>query len=79
MAVADIASAIVNALLAPISALLGSLPGNLATAFSNMFFVTEGSTQSITPFAIVMLVFGGVALAFGLVHLVFRLITRKVG
>ena len=82
MSVSALATAIMTALT---SALVGSngiltvVPQGIVTAFDALFLTGEGTSQTISNFATVMLVFGGVALAFGITKLVFNLISNKIG
>lgn len=83
MSVTEIASEIVNAILAPLTDMLTAVPQAIVTAFQALFITTTGTgsdaVSHISIFGIVMLVFGGVALAFGLTKLVYHLVSKKVG
>lgn len=82
MSVSALASAIMTALT---SALVGSngiltvVPAGIVTAFDALFLTGTGDSQTISNFATVMLVFGGIALAFGITKLVFNLVSNKIG
>lgn len=82
MSVSALATAIMTAIT---SALVGSngiltvVPAGIVTAFDALFLTGEGANQTISNFATVMLVFGSIALAFGITKLVFNLIANKIG
>lgn len=82
MSVSALASAIMTALT---SALVGSngiltvVPAGIVTAFDALFLTGTGESQTLSNFATVMLVFGGIALAFGITKLVFNLVSNKIG
>lgn len=82
MSVSALASAIMTALT---SALVGSngiltvVPAGIVTAFDALFLTGTGENQTLSNFATVMLVFGGIALAFGITKLVFNLVSNKIG
>lgn len=72
-----IAEQIISNLLSGLTEILSAVPQAIVTAFTNMFLNSGGTT--LNTFAIVMLVFGGIALAFGITKLVYNLVARKVG
>lgn len=82
MTVSAIATAIMEALT---SALVGSngiltvVPAGIKSAFEALFITTGENSSSLSTFAVVMLVFGGIALAFGITKLVFNLVANKIG
>lgn len=82
MSVSALATAIMTAIT---SALVGSngiltvVPAGIVTAFDALFLTGTGESQTISNFATVMLVFGSIALAFGITKLVFNLIANKIG
>lgn len=82
MSVSALATAIMTALT---SALVGSngiltvVPQGIVTAFEALFISGTGESASLSVFATVMLVFGGIALAFGITKLVFNLVANKIG
>lgn len=81
MTVTAIASAIMEALTSALvgqNGILTVVPNGIKTAFESLF-ITSGETASLSTFAIVMLVFGGIALAFGITKLVFNLVANKIG
>lgn len=79
MSVSEIASGIVEALTSAFTSMVSVIPNAIKDTFTNLFFTTNGETQTISTFAIVMLVFGGVALAFGITKLVYHLVRSKIG
>lgn len=79
MAVSEIASSIIGALTSGLTGMVSAIPTAIKDTFQNLFFTTNGSTTEVSTFAIVMLVFGGVALAFGITKLVYHLVRSKVG
>ena len=79
MAVADIISSITSALVGAITSLVGAIPAGIKNAFEALFFDTAGNTTTVSKMAVVLLVFGGVALAIGLTKLVWHLVRSKVG
>lgn len=82
MSVSALATAIMTALT---SALVGSngiltvVPAGIVTAFEALFISGTGNDATLSVFATVMLVFGGIALAFGITKLVFNLVSNKIG
>lgn len=82
MTASALASAIMGALTAALvgeNGILTVVPAGIKTAFEALFITTSGETSNVSTFAVVMLVFGGVALAFGITKLVFNLISNKIG
>lgn len=83
MDVAAIAKQIIDALTSGLTGLVKVVPESIKSTFENLFLTTTGTgeqaTTSVSTFAIVMLVFGGVALAFGITKLVFHLVRSKIG
>lgn len=83
MSVATIAGDIIGALTSGLTGLVSAIPTAIKDTFMNLFFDTTGTgesaTQHVSSFAIVMLVMGGIALAFGLSKLVYNLVASKVG
>lgn len=79
MAVSEIASSIIGALTSGLTGLVSAIPNAIKETFTNLFFDGTGDAQTMSGFAIVMLVFGGIALAFGLSQLVYHLVTKKIG
>lgn len=83
MTATQIASDIIGALTSGLSGLISAVPNAIKDAFNALFITTTGEGASaashVSSFAIVMLVFGGIALAFGLTKLVYNLIRSKVG
>ena len=83
MDVAAIAKQILDALTSGLTGLVKVVPQSIKDTFENLFLTTTGTGESATTqvptFAIVMLVFGGVALAFGITKLVFHLVRSKIG
>lgn len=82
MSAATIASEIIGALTSGLTGLVSAIPTAIKDSFMNLFTDGEGTTGDpyhVSTFAIVMLVFGGVALAFGLSRLVYNLIANKIG
>lgn len=82
MSVTALASAIMSALTAALvgsNGILTVVPAGIVTAFDALFLTGTGESQTISTFATVMLVFGGIALAFGITKLVFNLISNKIG
>lgn len=83
MAVADIASSIIQALTSGLTGLVSAIPTAIKDTFVNLFMTTETSggttTTSLSTFAVVCLVFGGIALAFGISKLVYHLVAKKIG
>lgn len=81
MAVADLASAIMAALTSALvgeNGILTKVPQGIKTAFETLF-IDSGTTPALSVFATVMLVFGGIALAFGITKLIFNLVANKIG
>lgn len=83
MDVAAIAKQILDALTSGLTGLVKVVPESIKNTFENLFLTTTGTgesaTTNVSTFAIVMLVFGGVALAFGITKLVFHLVRSKIG
>lgn len=83
MTAAQIAKEILDALTAGLTGLVNAIPTAIKDTFNSLFITTNGegqtATQGISTFAIVMLVFGGVTLAFGITKLIYNLIRSKVG
>lgn len=81
MTVSAIASAIMEALTSALvgeNGILTKVPQGIKTAFETLF-IDSGSTPALSVFATVMLIFGGVALAFGITKLIFNLVANKIG
>lgn len=78
MTVSAIGTAIVSALTSGLT-LIPTVASSIIEGFTGLFFTGSGENQTLSAFAIVMLVFGGVALAFGISRLVMNLIRSKVG
>lgn len=72
----NIAGQIIGAFTEGFGSLVTYIPQTIATAFTNLF--TDGN-GSLSVVAYVFLVFGGVTLCLGLIYMVWRLISRKVG
>lgn len=79
MEVATIASSILSALTSGLTGLVSAIPTAIKDTFVNLFTDTSGNTTTLSTFAIVMLVFGGIALAFGISKLVYHLVANKIG
>lgn len=79
MSIVQIATSIIEALTSALTGLLGPLAEGIKNAFVALFMDKTGDTQSISIFGIVMLIFGGIALAIGISRLVFNIIRSKVG
>lgn len=82
MTVSALASAIMAALTAALvgsNGILTVVPQGIVTAFDALFITGTGESATISNFATVMLVFGGIALAFGITKLVFNLVSNKIG
>lgn len=79
MTVTEIATSIINAITSALTGLLGPIATAIKDAFVALFMDNHGDTTTLSTFAIVMLVFGGIALAFGISKLVYNLIRSKVG
>lgn len=78
----SIASQIIQNLLSGLTEILTRVPRAIASSFEALFIApaAEGATtQSLSVFAVIMLVFGGITLAFGLTKLVYNLVRSKVG
>lgn len=78
MDAAAIGTAIVQALTSALS-MVQTVAASILSGFNALFFTGTGETQTLSSFAVVMLVFGGVALAVGIGRLVLNLIRGKVG
>ena len=81
MSVADLASAIMAALTSALvgeNGILTRVPQGIKTAFETLF-IDSGTNPALSVFATVMLVFGGIALAFGITKLIFNLVANKIG
>lgn len=86
MTISAIAGQIVEALTSALTGsngLLQKIPEGIKTAFESLFLTTTGTGESavtsMSTFAVVMCIFGGVALAFGITRLIWQLVARKVG
>ena len=83
MTAAQIAKEILDAITSGLTGLISAIPTAIKDTFDALFITTTGSgesaTQGISMFAIVMLVFGGITLAFGITKLVYNLVREKVG
>lgn len=79
MVVADIVSQITGALTGALTSLVSAIPAAIKAAFQALFFDTSGTTTSVSNMAIVLLVFGGVALGIGITKLIWHKVTSKVG
>lgn len=86
MTVANIVSQIMGALTSAFTGengLLVVIPKGIKEAFEALFIDTittsSGSTQQVSVFATVMLVFGSISLVIGITKLVWHLVARKVG
>lgn len=83
MTVAQIASAIIEALTSGLSGIITAVPEAIVSAFQALFMTTTGTgesaTTSLSVFGTVMLIFGGIALAFGITKLIFNVVRSKVG
>lgn len=82
MTVTQIASSIMEALTSALvgeNGILTRVPQGIKNAFEGLFITTSGDTSALSTFAVVMLVFGGIALAFGITKLVFNLVANKIG
>lgn len=80
MTIASIGEAIVSALTSALQ-MVKTVASSILEGFQTLFFITDnqGATTGLSNFAIVMLVFGGVALAVGIGRLVLNLVRSKVG
>lgn len=76
MTPAQIVSQIVEILTSGLTSFAQGIGGGISDAVQAMFFTTTGSGESATTtlsiYAIMVLVFGGVALAVGLTRLIFN-------
>lgn len=79
MTVAEIGSSVIGALTSGLTGLVSAIPTAIKTTFENLFFDGTGTTQSVSNFAVVSLIFGGIALAFGLSKLVYHCVANKIG
>lgn len=83
MTATQIANDIIGALTSGVSGLISTIPNAIKDAFEALFLTTTGSGESavtrVSTFSIVMLIFGGIALAFGLTKLVYNLVRSKIG
>lgn len=86
MNVSTLASQIMSALTSALvgeNGILRVVPNGIKDAFEALFITTSGTgseaTSNVSTFAVVMLVFGGIALAFGITKLVFNLVANKIG
>lgn len=81
MTVSALATAIMEALTSALvgeNGILTKVPQGIKTAFETLF-IDSGTNATLSTFAVVMLVFGGIALAFGITKLVFNLVSNKIG
>ena len=83
MTAAEIAKEILDAITSGLTGLVSAIPTAIKDTFDSLFITTtnvgDTTTQGISTFAIVMLVFGGITLAFGITKLIYNLIRSKVG
>lgn len=83
MNTSNVISQIFDALLGGLTEVVSAIPTAIKDTFQALFFTTTEvggvATTNVSSFAIVMLIFGGVALAIGITKLVFHLVGRKVG
>lgn len=78
----SIASQIIQNLLSGLTEILTRVPRAIASSFEALFIAPAAdgaTTQSLSVFSVIMLVFGGITLAFGLTKLVYNLVRSKVG
>ena len=79
MTVSAIATSIIEALTSGLTGIITQVPQAIANSFTALFMTGSGENQTLSTMAIVLLVFGGISLAFGLTKLVFHLVRSKVG
>lgn len=76
MTPAQIVSQIVEILTSGLTAWAQAIGGGISSAVQAMFFTTTGTgadaTTSLSIYAIMVLVFGGIALAVGITRLIFN-------
>lgn len=63
---------IVSILVAGLTSFATGIGNGISQAVQSMFFVGTGESQQLSIYAIMVLVFGGVALATGLTRLIFN-------
>ena len=79
MAIADVAGALIGAITSGLTGIITAVPNAIKDAFEALFFTTSGNTTNVSNMAQVLLVFGGITLAFGLTKLVYNVIKSKLG
>lgn len=79
MSVTSIASGIIEALTSGLTGIVTAVPQAIVNAFTALFMTGSGENQTLSAFAIVMLVFGGIALAFGITKLIYNVVRTHTG
>lgn len=79
MSIANIITAVTDALLGALTSFVTAIPGAIKSAFEALFFDGTGSSQTVSAFASVLLIFGGITLAMGITKWVTHLVRKKVG
>lgn len=72
MTPAQIVAQIVEILTSGLTSFATGIGSGIASAVQNMFFTGTGENQQLSIYAIMVLVFGGIALAVGLTRLIFN-------
>lgn len=72
MTPAQIVAQIVEILTSGLTAFATGIGGGISSSVTAMFFTGTGESQQLSIYAVMVLVFGGVALAVGLTRLIFN-------
>lgn len=72
MTPAQTVAQIVEILTSGLTSYAQSIGGAISSAVQSMFFTGTGETQQLSIYAVMVLVFGGIALAVGLTRLIFN-------
>lgn len=67
----EIVTEIVNILASGLTAFGSAIGSGISNAVQSMFFVGTGENQALSMYAIMVIVFGAIALAVGLTRLIF--------
>lgn len=79
MTAGAVATSIIGAITSGLTGLVTAIPTAIKSTFESLFFDGTGESQSVSNMLIVLAVFGGITLAFGLSKMVWHLVTKKVG
>lgn len=69
---------LVTAITTAYGAMLTALPSNIASAVKSLLIVTNGTTDELSAFGLVIAIFAGVALAWATIRFVFGMVRGTI-